>query len=86
MSQLAKQLFEGLKHIARDVGAHLEQKVELGASELVAGIQTGNAFVLYGPNQRFPNVEQEHSAFGPSAASPEHQHAPEHEHEMERER
>src|SRR6202035_575109 len=43
---------QGLKQALSDIGHDAKKMVELGASELVNGIHHGQAFVLYGPNQR----------------------------------
>ena len=62
MSEIAKQLMQSLKgaaevggaavsHLAREGERVAMQKASEGATELFAGIQTGNSFVLYGSNQ-----------------------------------
>jgi hypothetical protein len=90
MSDLAKQLFEGLrsakeiileiapglKNIGSDIAQTLEQKNDQGRSEAANLLYTGHAFVPYGPGQHeSPTSEQK----------PEIEHE-QPSHEMERDR
>jgi hypothetical protein len=93
-SNLAKQLFEGLKaakegieaiapglkDFGPDVKAELSRLGTQGAMELASALFNGSTFVPYGPGQYTPSPEH--------AMSPEHtpEIAQEHQQEMGRER
>jgi hypothetical protein len=49
----------GLKNIGHDVVKEAERFIEHGATEGASLLNTGSAFVLYGPGQQRPNREQE---------------------------
>jgi hypothetical protein len=56
VAELKKELFDGLKQIATEVGTTLEQKGIQGSSELANALfHQSNGFVLYGPGQN-PNL------------------------------
>jgi hypothetical protein len=71
MSETAKKLFESLKEakenfleavpsfqrILPEVGAELGRQLAHGSSEIMSGLHTGNAFVMYGPGQNMPGVD-----------------------------
>ena len=71
MSETAKKLFESLKEakesvleavpsfqrILPEVGAELGRQFAHGSSEIMSGIHTGSAFVMYGPGQNLPGVD-----------------------------
>jgi hypothetical protein len=71
MSDLAKQLFDGLKAVGQgaantfvndvlpDIAAQAHKTISLGATEIAAALHSGNAFVLYGSNQHAPQSAQE---------------------------
>jgi hypothetical protein len=97
MSETAKKLFDslrnvkeavqaiapGLKNFGPEVKAELLRQGAHGASEFVTGLQTGNAFVMYGPGQRGFGVQQEHQGIEQSEPSHDHEQAS---HELEHER
>ena len=84
MSQLAKELFDGLKAVGQsvgntlvndvlpDIGAEMSRLGTQGTMELASAIFSGNGFVPYGPGQYTPQAEQE--------AAPEQEQS----HELER--
>jgi hypothetical protein len=41
----------GLKNLGSDIADEFSRQASLGASELIAGIFNGSAFVLYGPTR-----------------------------------
>ena len=73
MSQLAKELFDGLKAVGQSIGNTLANDVlpdisaemgrmgTQGTMELAAALFNGNGFVPYGPGQYTPQPEQEHA-------------------------
>jgi hypothetical protein len=66
---------QGLKNALSDIGHDAKRMVELGASEVVNGIHHGQAFVLYGPNQRPGAGDKEiQPPEAPAIESPEQSH------------
>lgn len=65
MSNLAKELFDGLKRVGTEISAETSRLGIQGANEVAAAIFSNNAFVQYGPGQvtkeqaQQPEVEQQ---------------------------
>jgi hypothetical protein len=99
-SEIAKQLFDGLrnvkdvavalapglKNIGADVAAEGKRLWDLGSTEFAAGFLKGyDPFVMYGPGQHAANVEQEQTGLSAILETPDHGHdSPQHDIERER--
>jgi len=78
MSELLKQLFEGiegikeaveaiapgLKDVVPEVGDELKRLGKHGQTEMAAALFGGNAFVVYGPGQHTPARDDQHREQG----------------------
>jgi hypothetical protein len=77
VGETISQLLPGLSlsKFITDVGDEGDRLMQLGASEAVNGLHHGQAFVLYGPNQRPGAGDKEiQSPEAPAIESPEQSH------------
>jgi hypothetical protein len=83
MSDLVERLFTRLREIVPEVLEEGKRMGGLGASELAAALFKGDPFVMYGPSQRAPKVEQEHSMSEGYERATEPEHGQQHEAERQ---
>ena len=56
MSDLASELFAGLKNLVPDLKAELSRLGTQGSMEMASALFNGNGFVPYGPGQYTPDT------------------------------